>query len=137
MNIPRVSFTVMEKQMTQMLRFKVKTTPKRTVRKMLQALFLQHFDGFILHGTFVVCQEIYIIFSKINFFSFGVLLLFCCYSKCTARNRQYIRLKVAPTKVKPKAPRVLHICIPNEQQSCRECVLPTTWKKWAKWQSHT
>ena len=39
-----------------------------TVRKMLQALFLQHFDGFILHGTFVVCQEIYIIFSKIKFF---------------------------------------------------------------------
>ena len=74
--------------MTQMLRFKVKTTPnKTTVRKMLQALFLQHFNGFILHGTFVVCQEIYIIFSKIKFFSFGVLLLFCCYSKCTARNR--------------------------------------------------
>ncbi len=68
-NIPRVSFTVMEKQMTQMLRFKVKTTPnKTTVRKMLQALFLQHFNGFILHGTFVVCQEIYIIFSKIKFF---------------------------------------------------------------------
>ncbi len=99
-NIPRVSFTVMEKQMTQMLRFKVKTTPnKTTVRKVLQALFLQHFNGFILHGRFVVCQEIYIIFSKIKFFSFGVLLLFCCYSKCTARNRQYIRLKVAATKV--------------------------------------
>ncbi len=46
-----------------------------------------------------VCQEIYIIFSKIKFFSFGALLLFCCYSKCTARNRQYIRLKVAATKV--------------------------------------
>ncbi len=86
--------------MTQMLRFKVKTTPnKTTVRKMLQALFLQHFNGFILHGTFVVCQEIYIIFSKMKFFSFGVLLLFCCYSKCTARNRQYIRLKVAAMKV--------------------------------------
>ncbi len=86
--------------MTQMLRFKVKTTPnKTTVRKVLQALFLQHFNGFILHGRFVVCQEIYIIFSKIKFFSFGVLLLFCCYSKCTARNRQYIRLKVAATKV--------------------------------------
>ena len=86
--------------MTQMLRFKVKTTPnKTTVRKMLQALFLQHFNVFILHGTFVVCQEIYIIFSKIKFFSFGVLLLFCCYSKCTAKNRQYIRLKVAATKV--------------------------------------
>ena len=68
-NIPRVSFTVMEKQMTQMLCFKVKTTPnKTTVRKMLQALFLQHFNGFILHGTFVVCQVIYIIFSKIKFF---------------------------------------------------------------------
>ncbi len=53
----------------QMLRFKVKTTPnKTTVRKMLQALFLQHFNGFTLHGTFVVCQEIYIIFSKIKFF---------------------------------------------------------------------
>ncbi len=25
--------------------------------------------------------------------------MFCCYSKCTARNRQYIRLKVAATKV--------------------------------------
>ncbi len=65
----RVSFTVMEKRMTQMLRFKVKTTPnKTTVRKMLHALFLQRFNGFILHGTFVVCQEIYIIFSKIKFF---------------------------------------------------------------------
>ena len=53
----------------QMLRFKVKTTPnKTTVRKMLQALFLQHFNGFILPGTFAVCQEIYIIFSKIKFF---------------------------------------------------------------------
>ena len=31
-------------------------------------LFLQHFNGFILHGTFVVYQEIYIIFSKIKFF---------------------------------------------------------------------
>ncbi len=30
--------------------------------------FLQHFNGFILHGTFVVCQEIYIIFSKIKIF---------------------------------------------------------------------
>ncbi len=36
--------------------------------EMLQTLFLQHFNGFILHGTFVVYQEIYIIFSKINFF---------------------------------------------------------------------
>ena len=56
--------------MTQMLRFKVKTTPnKTTVRKILQTLFLQHFNGFILHGTFVVVyQEIYIIFSKIEFF---------------------------------------------------------------------
>ncbi len=79
--------------------FQEKTPNKTTVRKMLQALFLQHFNGFILHGTFVVCQEIYIIFSKIKFFSFGVLLLFCCYSKCTARIRQYIRLKVAATKV--------------------------------------
>ena len=51
------------------IRFKVKTTPnKTTVRKMLQTVFLQHFNGFILHGTFVVYQEIYIIFSKINFF---------------------------------------------------------------------
>ncbi len=81
-----------------MLRFKVKRTPnKTTVRKM--CCFLQHFNGFILHGTFVVYQEIYIIFSKIKFFSFGVLLLFCCYSKCTARNRQYIRVKVVATKV--------------------------------------
>ncbi len=99
-NIPRVSFTVTERQMTQMLRFKVKTTPnKTTVRKMLQTLFLQHFNGFILHGTFVVYQEIYIIFSKIKFPPFLVLKLFCCYSKCTARNRQYIRLKVVATKV--------------------------------------
>ncbi len=27
-------------------------------------------------------------FRRLNFFV-GVLLLFCCYSKCTARNRQY------------------------------------------------
>ena len=59
---------------TEMLRVKVKTTPnKSTVRKMLQALPLQHFNGFLLHGTFVVCQEIYIIFSKIKFF----LLEYC------------------------------------------------------------
>ncbi len=57
--------------MTQMLRFKVKTTPnKTTVRKMLQ-----HFNGFILHGTFVACQEIYIIFPKIKFFP----LEYCCF----------------------------------------------------------
>ncbi len=74
---PRVNFTVMEKQLTrQMLRFKVKTTPnKTTVRKMLQALFLQHFNGFILHGTFVVCQEIYIIFPKINFFLWSIVIV--------------------------------------------------------------
>ena len=62
--------------MTPMLRFKVKTTPnKTTVRKMLQALFLQHFNGFILHGTFVVCQVIYIIFSKINFFLWSIVIV--------------------------------------------------------------
>ena len=69
---------------------------------MLQTLFLQHFNGFILHGTFVVYQEIYITvyFRRLNFLiSFGVLLLFCCYSKCIARNRQYIRLKVVATKM--------------------------------------
>ena len=66
----------MGKQMTQMLPFKVKTTPnKTTVRKMLQALFLQHFNGFILHGTFVVCQEIYIIFSKIKFFPLEYIVI--------------------------------------------------------------
>ena len=60
-----------------MLRFKVKTTPnKTTVRKMLQALFLrQHFNGFILHGTFVACQEIYIIFSKIKFFPLEYIVI--------------------------------------------------------------
>ncbi len=80
--------------MTQMLRFKVKTAPnKTTVRKMLQALFLQHFNsalnGFILHGTYVCClsRNLHYIFED-SIFSFGVLLLFCCYSKCTARNRQ-------------------------------------------------
>ena len=37
-----------------MLRFKVKTTPnKTTVRKMLQALPLKHFNGFILHGRLI------------------------------------------------------------------------------------
>ena len=62
--------------MTQMLRFKVKTTPnKTTVRKMLQTLFLQHFNGFILHGTFVVYQEIYIIFSKIKFFLWSIVIV--------------------------------------------------------------
>ncbi len=67
---------------------------------MLQALFLQHFNGFILHGTFHCClsRNLHYIFED-SIFSFGVLLLFCCYSKCTARNRQYIRLKVAATKV--------------------------------------
>ena len=33
-------------------------------------------------------------FRRLNFFLW-ILLLFCCYSKCIARNRQYIRLKVA------------------------------------------
>ncbi len=62
--------------MTQMRRFKVKTTPnKTTVRKMLQALFLQHFNGFILHGTFVVCQEIYIIFRRLNFFLWSIVIV--------------------------------------------------------------
>ena len=36
-------------------------------------------------------------FRRLNFFLW--ILLFCCYSKCTARNRQYIRLKVAAAKV--------------------------------------
>ncbi len=62
--------------MTQMLRFMVKTTPnKTTVRKMLQTLFLQHFNGFILHGTFVVYQEIYIIFRRLNFFLWSIVII--------------------------------------------------------------
>ncbi len=82
--------------MTQMLRFKVKTPPNKTVvRKMLA----KHCFYNTLMASFCMERYIYIIFSKIKFFSFGVLLLFCCYSKCTARNRQYIRLKVVATKV--------------------------------------
>ena len=84
--------------MTQMLRFKVKTTPnKTTVRKMLQALFLQHFNGFILRGTFVVCQEIYIIFSKIKFWSIVIVLLLQ-QVRCQ-KPPVYTRLKVAARKV--------------------------------------
>ena len=81
--------------MTQKLRFKVKTTPnKTTVRKLLQTLFLQHFNGFVLHGTFVVYQEIYIIFSKIKFFP----LEYCYCFVVTASALP--RLKVAATKLK-------------------------------------
>ena len=62
--------------MTQMLRFKVKTTPnKTTVRKMLQTLFLQHFNGFILHGTFVVYQEITLYFRRLNFFLWSIVIV--------------------------------------------------------------
>jgi hypothetical protein len=61
--LARVSFTVLEQQIAQMLSFKVKITPNKTkVRKILQTLFLQHFNGLILHGTFIVCREICIIF---------------------------------------------------------------------------
>ncbi len=71
--------------MTQMLRFKVKTTPNRTtVRKMLPALFLQHFNGFILHGTFVVFT---------SYFRRLLQQVQC------QRPPLYIRLKVAATKV--------------------------------------
>ncbi len=78
----------------------MKTTPnKTTVRKVLQALFLQHFNGFILHGTFVVCQEIYIIFSKIKFFALEYCYCFVITASALPENRQYIRLKVAAKKV--------------------------------------
>ena len=39
-------------------------------------VFTLHFNGFILRGTFVVCQEIYIIFSKIKFFLLGYCYCF-------------------------------------------------------------
>ncbi len=84
--------------MTQMLRFKVNTTPnKTTVRKMLQALFLQHFNGFILHGTFVVYQEIYIIFSKINFFPLEYC--YCFVVTASALPETVLLQKVVATKV--------------------------------------
>ena len=63
---------------------------KTTVQKMLQTLFLQHFNGFILHRTFVVYHEsCCIIFLKTSFSlrRNGVFLLFCCY-------RQPHRLKL-------------------------------------------
>ncbi len=75
-------------------RFKANITPiqpnKTTVQKMLQTLFLQHFNGFILHRTFVVYHEsCRIIFLKTSFSLWrnGVFLLFCCY-------RQPHRLKL-------------------------------------------
>ena len=58
------------------IRFKVKTTPnKTTVRTMLQTMFLQHFNGFILHGTFVVYQEIYIYFRILIFFLWSIVIV--------------------------------------------------------------
>ena len=38
-------------------------------------------------------------FRRINFFLWSIVIVLLFYSKCTARNRQYIRLKVAATKV--------------------------------------
>ena len=55
--------------MTQMLRFKVKTTPnKTTVRKMLQALFLQHFSGFIFMERLLFVKKFTLYFRRLNFF---------------------------------------------------------------------
>jgi hypothetical protein len=51
---------------------------------MLQTLFSQHFNGFILHRTFVVYHETCcIIFLKTSFSLWrnGVFLLFCCYQQ--------------------------------------------------------
>ncbi len=54
-------FYYLGETMTEMLRFKARITPNRpnktTAQKMLQTLFLQHFNGFILHRTFVVYHE--------------------------------------------------------------------------------
>ena len=71
---------------------------------MSQMLFLQHFNGFILHRTFVVYHKmLFIIFLKIksNFIIgvFGVyVLLVLSASKRITRNRQYLRMKVLGSK---------------------------------------
>ncbi len=101
-NIPRVSFTVIEKQMTQMLRFKVKKQ-RRTKQQFGNCCKHCIYNTLMASFAWNVCclsRNLHYIFED-SIFSFGVLLLllFCCYSKCTARNHQYIRLKVAATKV--------------------------------------
>ena len=61
--------------MTQMLRFKVKTTPNRTtVRKMLQALFLQHFNGFILQRLLFV-KKFTLYFRRLIFFLWSIVIV--------------------------------------------------------------
>ncbi len=93
-------FYCMEKQITQMLRFKVKTTPnKTTVRKMLQALFLQHFNGFILHGTFVVCKKFTLYFRRLIFFLWSIVIVLLLQQVHCQKPPVYIRLKDAATKV--------------------------------------
>ena len=57
-----MSFTVLEKQITQMLRFKVKTTPNkslRTVRKTLECLLFSYHDIYIIFFSFFPLQYFY------------------------------------------------------------------------------
>ena len=62
--------------MTQMLRFKVKTTPnKTTVRKMLQALFLQHFNGFICMERLLFVKKFTLYFRRLIFFLWSIVIV--------------------------------------------------------------
>ena len=59
---PKMRLSVRAKQMIQMLEAKImpnKTTTKKRTRPVqsFQKMFLQHFNGFISHETFVVYQE--------------------------------------------------------------------------------
>ncbi len=61
--------------MTQMLRFKVKTTPNRTtVRKMLQVLFLQHFNGFCMERLLFV-KKFTLYFRRLNVFLWSIVIV--------------------------------------------------------------
>ncbi len=62
--------------MTQMLRFKVKTTPnKTTVRKMLQALFLQHFNGSFCMERLLFVKKFTLYFRRLNFFLWSIVIV--------------------------------------------------------------
>ncbi len=62
----------------QMLRFKVKTTPNKTkVRKMLQALFLQHFNlmaSFCMERLLFV-KKFTLYFRRLNFFLWSIVIV--------------------------------------------------------------
>ncbi len=75
-NIPRVSFNVMEKQMTQMLRFKVKTTrTKQQFGKCCKHCFYNTLMASFCMERLLFVKKFTLYFRRFNFFLWSIVIV--------------------------------------------------------------